>query len=99
MNFEFESCMIGAGTVALAKGLITTGGMIVGIPALAPVVLAAGLYFANLSKEEASTSAARHGKDEEKFNAMCQQIKRTLDSVDDLNDNCLVKLSGEFTYR
>lgn len=99
MNFEFDSCIIGAGTVALAKGLITTGGVIVAIPALAPVVLAAGIFLATSAKEEASASAAGHEENKEKFQAMVTQISGTLDSVLHLNDEGLAKLAGEFTYR
>lgn len=99
MNFEFDLCIIGAGTAALAKGFITIGGLIAANPALAPVAVAVGLYIANFAKEEASASAAGHEKNKEKFEAMVTQISGTPDSVLHLNDKGLDTLASEFTYR
>lgn len=88
-----------AGSLAVAKGLCTTGGMIAAFPSLAPLVLIADVVGARAFSELSKDSVSKRDDDVKKSIERCKDIEMTLTSVKDmtsflqtfagkLNDEC-----------
>ncbi|KAG0561123.1 hypothetical protein KC19_9G039300 [Ceratodon purpureus] len=79
------------GSVAVAKGLLTTGGLIAAFPPLAPLVVTAGVAFAATARSHASTSASVHRVQENKIMNVRDQLNDTLETVGDINTQGIAK--------
>ena len=84
--------------MALAKGLLTTGGLIVGFPALAPVVVTAAIYGTTLGGQKYAKKAKLKEEESKCVEKIHDDLQVTIQALQDVNSRGIEKFAGACSH-